>query len=72
MPPKQTAPTPAPSPKDQLKAAYDRFVNETNPARKLRAGKRLIRVVFGEVVLEATAAEVYREVSRVMRSKAHF
>jgi len=56
MPRKPNTPTPAPSPQQQLRAAYDRFVNETNPARKKRAGKRLVRVIFGNVNSVADSA----------------
>ena len=34
--------------KEQLKASYDRFLEENDPARKNEAGKELIRVIFGK------------------------
>lgn len=34
--------------KEQLKAAYDRFLAEDNPGRKNEAGKDLIRAIFGK------------------------
>jgi len=34
--------------KEQLKASYDRFLAENDPARKNEAGKELIRAVFGK------------------------
>lgn len=33
--------------KEQLKASYNRFVAENDPARKNEAGKDLIRAIFG-------------------------
>lgn len=33
--------------KEQLKASYDRFLAETDPALKNEAGKDLIRAIFG-------------------------
>ena len=34
--------------KEQLKASYDRFLEENDPARKNEAGKDLIRAIFGK------------------------
>ena len=34
--------------KEQLKASYNRFLGENDPARKNEAGKDLIRVIFGK------------------------
>lgn len=34
--------------KQNLKAAYERFLNEHNPSRKEEAGKHLIRTIFGK------------------------
>lgn len=34
--------------KQQLKAAYSRFVEETEPTRKNEAGRDLIRAIFGK------------------------
>ena len=33
--------------KEQLKASYNRFLGENDPARKNEAGKDLIRAIFG-------------------------
>lgn len=37
--------------KEQLKASYDRFLAENDPARKNEAGKDLIRTIFGKAAL---------------------
>jgi hypothetical protein len=34
--------------KEQLKAAYRRFVSETEPVPKHEAGRELIRAIFGK------------------------
>jgi hypothetical protein len=34
--------------KQQLKAAYRNFIDESEPARKNEAGRNLIRVIFGK------------------------
>jgi hypothetical protein len=34
--------------KEQLKASYNRFLTENDPARKNEAGKDLIRTIFGK------------------------
>lgn len=34
--------------KENLKAAYGRFMQEQEPARKNEAGKNLIRLIFGK------------------------
>jgi hypothetical protein len=34
--------------KEQLKSAYNRFLAESDPARKNEAGKDLIRTIFGK------------------------
>jgi hypothetical protein len=34
--------------KEQLKASYDRFLAENDPARKNEAGKDLLRAIFGK------------------------
>ena len=34
--------------REQLKASYDRFLAESDPARKNEAGKDLIRSIFGQ------------------------
>lgn len=33
---------------DELDQTYDRFLNELDPAEKERAGKNLIRAIFGK------------------------
>ncbi len=39
--------------RDQLQASYDRFVAESDPARKNDAGKDLIRAIFGKDAVAA-------------------
>jgi hypothetical protein len=34
--------------KEQLKATFNRFLGESDPARKNEAGKDLIRAIFGK------------------------
>ena len=34
--------------KEQLKAAYNRFLAENDPSRKNEAGRELIRTIFGK------------------------
>ena len=34
--------------KEQLKASYNRFLSENDPARKNEAGRDLIRTIFGK------------------------
>jgi hypothetical protein len=43
--------------RQNLKAAYDRFMKEQEPARKEEAGKGLIRAIFGD---DAIAADTLR------------
>jgi len=37
--------------RDNLKATYDRFMSEADPERKGKAGKDLVRAIFGQDAL---------------------
>ncbi len=43
--------------KEQLKSSYDLFLAENDPARKIEAGKNLIRTIFGK---DAFAEDIIR------------